>query len=100
MPDTPLPPKRYYQYAIVKPHPTDRIHRKVHINPHQRGVIPIQYTIQTASRYRPVWQGPALSLSSVETVLRWSIHQERSQVALRWRAAPPPTQGISNYRGT
>src|SRR4029434_8785526 len=53
------------------------------INPHQRGVIPIQYTIQTASRYRPVWQGPALSLSSVETVLRWSIHQERSQVALR-----------------
>src|SRR4029434_5094192 len=84
--DTCLPPKKNYQFAILKPRPTYRIHRKNNTaidpptpNTHHRGVIPIQYTIQTATRYRPVWQGPALSLSSVETVLRWSIHHERSQ---------------------
>src|SRR4029434_1588350 len=62
---------------ISKPPPQKKTTKKKtlqKINPHQRGVIPIQYTIQTATRYRPVWQGAALSLSRVETAPRSSLH--------------------------
>src|SRR4029434_9392615 len=87
-----FPPKGIISLQYLNHAPHIESTEKKHCNRstrNQRGVIPIQYTIQTATRYRPVWQGPALSLSSVETVLRWSIHQERSQVALRLRAALP-----------
>src|SRR4029434_907970 len=100
--DTCLPPKRYYQFAILKPRPTYRIHRKNN--------TAIDQPTPKRSHPNPVYNPDSKSLSASVAGTRFVTFKRGDRSALvhppgtlpsstpMMRSSPP--RGISNYRGT
>src|SRR4029434_10669991 len=100
--DTCIPPKRYYQFAILKPLPTYRIHRKKNTAVDQ----PTPKRSHPNLVYNP--DSKSLLASVAGTCFVNFKHGDGSALARPPGTLPSSTQmthsspprGISNYRGT
>src|SRR4029434_1588349 len=84
--DTCLPPKRYYQFAILKPRPTYRIHRKNN--------TAIDQPTPKRSHPNPVYNPDSNSLPASVAGSRFVTFQGGDRAAL----VPPPPPPASSGR--